>query len=102
MHRFLMGVHHSTLPLVDHIDGDGLNNTRCNLRLVSYSHNQYNRKMQKNNTTGYQGVCLAPRGKYRAVISEKGKQRFLGIFDTAEQAHQAYATAAAERREKVK
>lgn len=42
MHRFLLGVHAASLPMVDHADGNGLNNTRTNIRLASAGLNAHN------------------------------------------------------------
>lgn len=49
--------------LVDHIDGDGLNNRLSNLRIVDGKQNNENKRMLKNNTSGYMGVCWAKKAK---------------------------------------
>lgn len=78
---------------VDHIDGNGLNNRRENLRLASPSQNARNRSIQKNSTTGYKGV--SPKGKsYQARITIDGNTICLGTFPTPELAALAYAEAA--------
>lgn len=56
MHRLLLNA--GPGDLVDHIDGDRLNNTRANLRLVTPCQNQWNRKAQANRA-GYKGCGLA-------------------------------------------
>ncbi|UQJ95255.1 putative homing endonuclease [Klebsiella phage CPRSA] len=49
------------------------------------------RKGQKNNKSGYRGVCWSSRAeKYRATIGIDGKQIHLGYFDTPEEASKAY------------
>lgn len=78
----------------DHIDGNGLNNCRSNLRLVTAGQNAQNIKRAKNNTTGYKGVYLHKKsGKYQSKIQANGKQIWIGLFDTAEEAHRAYREA---------
>ena len=47
-------------------------------------------KVSKNNKTGYKGVSKLKDGRCRAYIFIKGKQKHLGIFNTAEEAHEAY------------
>lgn len=78
---------------VDHIDCNGLNNTRDNLRIASPMQNNANAKRQKNNTSGYKGV-KASRNKWEARITFKKKTIFLGLFNTPEEAHKAYCEAA--------
>lgn len=58
-HRIIWEMHNGPIPgdlCIDHIDGDGTNNTLANLRLVTLSANQRNAKLPKNNRLGIQGV----------------------------------------------
>ena len=73
--------------LVDHIDGNVMNNSVSNLRWATHIENGRNSKMSKNNTSGYKGVYKTPSGKYQAQIMVNRKVICLGKFDTAEQAH---------------
>lgn len=80
---------------VDHRDGNGLNNTRANLRLATHSQNQHNARLRKDNKSGYKGVSWREsRQRFQAAIALGGKQVFLGHFRTAEEAHAAYCKAA--------
>ena len=81
--------------VVDHIDGDGLNNQESNLRAVRPKANYYNRAIQSNNKTGFKGVCWdKERKRYMASISHDHKAINLGRFNTAEEAAIAYNNAA--------
>lgn len=72
---------------IDHIDRDRENNSPVNLRKVTASQNQMNRRKQKNNKSGSVGVSFVRRSnKWRADIHKQGKQFFLGFFQTKEQA----------------
>jgi hypothetical protein len=76
---------------VDHINGDGLDNRRSNLRLVTTAQNNQNRDKYKNNTTGYKGVSQQKgRRKFRAQIYVNGKAIYLGWYDTPREAALAY------------
>lgn len=89
---------HSVLtgwPLVDHANGNGLDNRRANLRPATNAENQRNRPVQANNTSGFKGVGLH-RGKWRAQIKLDGKRRHLGYFATPDEAGRAYDDAARE------
>lgn len=79
---------------VDHIDGDGLNNRRSNIRLATNSQNSMNKGILSNNQTGYKGVVRRKNGEYTAKITVNGKRTFLGTFDTAIEAYEAYCAAA--------
>jgi hypothetical protein len=89
---------HGTEPsaYIDHINGDTLDNRLVNLREATHQQNLFNRGANKNNTTGYKGVRLTRSGKkYWAEIKIDRKSKYLGAFDSAELAHQAYCAAAA-------
>lgn len=93
MHRLLMG--DPPGMVIDHIDGDGLNNTRANLRVCTHRSNTHNRSAQRGSTSPFLGVELrAPewRGRkpFRAVIGK----RFIGGFATEIEAALAYDQAA--------
>lgn len=77
--------------LVDHINGDGLNCTRANMRLCTQSQNLLNRGKQKNNTSGYKGVCWAKNErKWIAHIQMDGKRKTLGYCATKLDAAKMY------------
>lgn len=78
---------------VDHIDGNGLNNKRDNLRLATHMQNMANQRIRSNNTTGYKGVTKT-KNKYRSRIGYNGKDIHIGIYDTPELAAIAYNNAA--------
>ncbi len=78
---------------VDHRDGDGSNNAWENLREVTRSQNNANRRHLQN-ATGYPGVRRLPNGRFRARVQYGGKARHLGCFDTADEAHRVRAAAA--------
>jgi hypothetical protein len=92
MHREILRPNPGTF--VDHVDRDGLNNVRSNLRACTRVHNQWNRGANRNNTSGFKGVSALGSG-YRATISANGRTIHLGMFDTAEAASEAYRIAAA-------
>lgn len=74
----------------DHINGNTLDNRRCNLQAVDRSVNCANRGKPKNNTSGYKGVTITPAGNYRAVIAHRKANIHLGTFNTPEEAALAY------------
>lgn len=79
----------------DHVDRKGLNNQRSNLRHSTRSQNMMNTSMQTNNTSGFKGVSWhTPAGKWQAKIRQRGKQKHIGYFASAEKAARAYDEAA--------
>lgn len=90
MHRFILGA--APGVLVDHIDGNGLNNTRANLRLCNAAQNSYNKRSHVGRS-GFKGVFFA-KGRYLARITCKEVRIRLGGHDTAERAARAYDAAA--------
>ena len=85
---------------VDHVDGDGLNNRRCNLRLATRKQNRSNTGPLPNSSSGFKGVTWEKprsrnaRGYWRAQIKQNGRNRHLGQFQTEEEAAAAYDAAA--------
>lgn len=79
---------------IDHIDGNGLNNTRANLRVCTHSQNLMNIGKRSNNTSGFKGVSFDKQlKKWLASIHINCKQKNLGLFATAEDAYKAYCDA---------
>jgi hypothetical protein len=76
---------------LDHEDGDATNNRFSNLRPATRQENNRNRKVHRNNSTGFRGVTLCKdTGKYRARAGIGGKKVMLGRFATPEDASRAY------------
>lgn len=73
---------------VDHKDLDGFNNRWENLRSASQAQQQANRRLFKNNKSGYRGVYEARNGRWEAQIRFDKKTRSLGTYDTPEAAAQ--------------
>lgn len=90
MHRFIMGVLDSKI-IVDHIDGDTLNNQRNNLRTCTKAHNNINTSAHKNTTSRYKGVSWAKHcKKWRAQITKDKFSKFIGYYDNELDAAIAY------------
>lgn len=98
MHRFLLkppgGV------MVDHIDGDRLDNRRANLRLCTNSQNQANRQVFRG-VSPFKGVIWQKRlngtGSWKAQLVAQGEIVYLGVFDTDLDAAAAYNAEATRR-----
>ena len=91
-HRMAWFLHHGRWPAgdIDHIDGNPSNNKLSNLRDVTHCVNIQNRKSATvKNKTGFLGV-VKRKNKFAAHVHRNGKQIYLGLFETAELAHQAY------------
>lgn len=88
-HRLVYLVMTSAWPkgVIDHVDGDTLNNKWENLRDVDRTVNNRNTKRQKNNTSGFRGVSwVKGRSKWQAYISDGSRRISLGLFDILEEA----------------
>ena len=95
MHRMLMAPLLAAGMEVDHINGDGLDNRRCNLRICTRAENARNNRTPCTNRSGFKGVSFYKRrGVWRSHITVNGKFHHLGYFSTAENAHAAYCEAA--------
>lgn len=97
MHRVIMErMLQQPIPsglLVDHVNGDPLDNRRANLRLATPAENAQNRKQHRNNTSGYRGVSRIG-DRWQARISAFGRRIHLGYHDTPQDAYRAYLDAA--------
>lgn len=93
MHREVLGSPNNMV--VDHIDGNGLNNSRLNLRSCTQSENIKNSKLSKSNSVGFKGVSRSGTG-YKAQICVNRNKMYLGYFGKAEEAAKAYDKAALE------
>ena len=79
LHQLLMPTEEGFVP--DHIDGDGLNNRRHNLRIVTNSQNGMNTSLFSNNTSGTKGVYWHNRSsKWKAQINVDNRRINLGTF----------------------
>ena len=84
--------------LVDHENGNGLDNRRTNLRIATTSQNNRNTALRSTNSSGYKGVSWNNENqRWKAQIQTDGTKTFLGYFDDLLDAAQAYNDAALEQ-----
>lgn len=95
LHRHIMGCTHKDGKIVDHINGNTLDNRKANLRICTAWENCLNTRISKANKTGFKGVDFREKqGHWTACIIYKYKKIHLGTFKTIEEAHNAYIRAA--------
>jgi hypothetical protein len=95
LHRVILNAQHG--QDVDHVNGDGLDNRRGNIRIATTAENMHRRDASKQNASGYRGVGFEQRrGKWSAQIKLDRRCYFLGYFNDPLDAARAYDKAAAE------
>jgi hypothetical protein len=93
MHRFIMKPNKGMV--IDHLDGNPLNNQKNNLRICTNAENTRNSKININNKSGYKGVSYQEnRNNYRAQIEFNNKKINIGDFIDPIDAAKAYNAAA--------
>ena len=102
----IVKMHHAVIGkpaagyVVDHINGNRLDNRKCNLRFVTVQQNCFNSKKKKSpvgaaNPSPYKGVTWRnDRSKWRSCITVGWQRLYLGLFETAQEAALAYNVAA--------
>jgi len=118
MHREIMGLKRGDIRQVDHIDHDGLNNQRANLRVCTIAENMRNKQARLEGTSKYVGVHLLSERSvkrsyksvsgetiiysyirpqtWRAAVRDNGKVKDLGLFKNEHEAALAYNAKAKE------
>jgi hypothetical protein len=91
MHREILKLKPSNIQETDHIDGNGLNNQRVNLRSCTKGENRFNSKPYRNSSSRFKGVSRhSINQKWRASITKNGKFNSLGCFIDEVDAARAY------------
>jgi hypothetical protein len=76
---------------VDHINRNGLDNRKCNLRICNHSQNEANKGLRRDNTSGVKGVYWNKRySKWHARIRLNNGRIHIGYYDNIEDATDAY------------
>lgn len=89
LHRYILNIIDSNI-IVDHINGNTLDNRKCNLRICNNKQNSYNSKKIKSSSK-YKGVFWNKvNNKWQAQIHPEGKHIHLGYFDSELDAAKKY------------
>lgn len=92
LHRLLLGLERGDRRTVDHINGNGLDNRRSNLRVCTHAENQQNRHRQAGRTSRYRGVSWwSTRRKWTVRVKVQGVVYHGGHYDDEDEAGRAAA-----------
>jgi len=96
MHQVIMGTEEG--KVIDHVNGNGLDNRKANVRFATSEQNGWNKRKQRGNySSKYKGVSRSKkRNQWRVRIKYKGRSIHLGRFETEEEAARAYDAKAKE------
>lgn len=97
MHRLLLGIDNTNhLQIrVDHVDCNGLNNQRHNIRISTPSQNGANRRKNKGAASRYKGVYFKRKlNKWEVSLQVNKDRKYIGVFEKEEDAARAYNEAA--------
>jgi hypothetical protein len=86
MHRMIMRAPKGMV--IDHINGNGLDNRRCNLRICTQGENAQNRRVHWGHASRFMGVSRCG-SKWQAKIRHNGRQYYLGLYDDEVEAAKA-------------
>ncbi len=92
MHRFIMKP--KVDSFVDHVNGDGLDNRKVNLRVCSHAQNMANQRKREGTASRFKGVHITRSGMYGASIECAGTTIHLGTFAQENRAARQYDRAA--------
>jgi hypothetical protein len=85
LHRLIMNANNG--QTIDHINHNGLDNRKANLRFCTYVQNMQNSKMSSNNNSGVKNVCkVNGRDRWDVTLRVNGKKKYIGRFNTLEDA----------------
>lgn len=103
LHKLILGLLDSSKNIeIDHIDHNGLNNSKTNLRITDHGGNQRNTLKHKKTSSRFKGVCwhkgMKRKKRWVASIFDTlaGKKKCLGYYKTEKEAAEAYNKAATE------
>ena len=82
LHRMILDA-----PLIDHINGDGLDNRKSNLRSADRSLNALNSAVRSDNSSGEKNICWhAKAQKYVVEFQRRGERHYVGLYETFDDA----------------
>jgi hypothetical protein len=94
MHQLILGTIDKKGIIIDHINGDGLDNRKENLRICTHSQNHFNSNKYLITSSIYKGVTKVENGKWIAHLSINKKHIYIGIYKRETDAAVAYDNAA--------